>query len=233
MIPIVGHRARACSPSTASRRGSRKTPWVFTDELEWTQISRAIEETGHSARRGDPIFFKSLYAYLLAPFWAIHSTETAYAAIKYMNVVVMTLAAMPTYLLARMMLSKRASVDRARVLAVCIPGMSYVTTIVPEILGYPWYAFCSWLIVRALVTRRPLDFLWVAVVSIVAVLIRCAAVRHRAGVVLRSRSGSSGWSGERGQAFRRPALDRRAASARSSCSIGALILFNRIFLQHI
>ena len=128
----------------------RKTPWVFTDELEWSQISRAIEETGHSARRGDPIFFKTLYAYLLAPFWAIDSTETAYAAIKYMNTVVMTAAAVPTYLLARMMLSKRASLIVA-LLAICIPGMSYVTTIVPEILGYPWYALCSWLIVRALV----------------------------------------------------------------------------------
>ena len=51
-----------------------KTPWVFTDELEWTQISRAIAETGHAARRGEPIFFKSLYAYLIAPFWAIDST---------------------------------------------------------------------------------------------------------------------------------------------------------------
>ena len=40
----------------------RKTPWVFTDELEWTQISRAIAETGHAARRGEPIFFKTLYA---------------------------------------------------------------------------------------------------------------------------------------------------------------------------
>ena len=27
---------------------TRKTLWVFTDELEWTQISRAIEETGHA-----------------------------------------------------------------------------------------------------------------------------------------------------------------------------------------
>ena len=46
---------------------TRKTPWIFTDELEWTQISRSIASTGHAARRGDPIYFKSLYAYLIAP----------------------------------------------------------------------------------------------------------------------------------------------------------------------
>ena len=52
---------------------SRKTPWVFTDELEWTQISRSIAATGHAARRGEPIYFKSIYAYAIAPFWWIHS----------------------------------------------------------------------------------------------------------------------------------------------------------------
>src|SRR4029077_20913218 len=28
------------------------TPWLFTDELEMTQLSRAIAGTGHPARRG-------------------------------------------------------------------------------------------------------------------------------------------------------------------------------------
>src|SRR4051794_24436921 len=169
-IPIVGI-ALAVLTFYGIEAWLRKTPWVFTDEVEWTQISRAIEETGHSARRGDPIFFKTLYVYLLAPFWAIHSTETAYAAIKYMNTVVMTLAAVPTYLLARMLLPKRTSLVVA-LLAVCIPGMAYVTTIVPEVLGYPWYALCSWLIVRALVRRGRLDYLWVGLACAVAVLIR-------------------------------------------------------------
>src|SRR6476646_5336093 len=81
---------------------SRKTPWVFSDELEWTQLSRSIADTGEAARRGDPIYFKSLYSYVIAPFWWIHSTAAAYSAIKYANAVIMTLAAIPTYLLARM-----------------------------------------------------------------------------------------------------------------------------------
>src|SRR4051812_34923368 len=74
----------------------RKTPWVFPDELEWTQLSRAVSSTGHAARREDPIWFKSLYVYLIAPAWWIHSTAAAYAAIKYLNAVVMCLAAVPT-----------------------------------------------------------------------------------------------------------------------------------------
>src|SRR5205814_10114924 len=126
---------------------TRKTPWVFTDELEWSQISRAIATTGHAARRGQPIFFKSLYAWVIAPCWWIHSTATAYAAIKYVNAIVMTLAAVPTYLLARMFVSRRLAAGVA-ILSVLIPGMSYAASIVPEVLAYPWYAVCSWVIVR-------------------------------------------------------------------------------------
>ena len=81
------------------------------------------------------------------------------------NVVVMTLAAVPTYLLARMLLPKRTSLV-VSLLAICIPGMAYITSLVPEVLAYPWYALCSWLVVRALTTRRPLDYTWVGLASL-------------------------------------------------------------------
>ena len=128
----------------------RKTPWVFTDELEWTQISRAIASSGHAARRGQPVFFKSLYAYLIAPAWWVHSTATAYALIKGLNSVVMCLTAVPTYLLARMLLPRRAAVAVAA-LTIAIPAMSYAASIIPEPLAYPWFALAAWLAVRALV----------------------------------------------------------------------------------
>ena len=76
----------------------RRSPTVFSDELEWAQISRAIAATGHAARRGEPIHFKSLYAFLIAPCWWIASTSAAYTAIKYLNTVVMALAAVPAWL---------------------------------------------------------------------------------------------------------------------------------------
>ena len=77
------------------------SPWLFTDELELSQISRAIEATGHGARRGDPYFWQTLYTWLIAPAWAITSTTLAYAVVKYIGVVTMTLALFPTYFLAR------------------------------------------------------------------------------------------------------------------------------------
>jgi len=144
---------------------SRKTPWVFTDELEWTQISRSIAATGHAARRGEPLYFKSLYAYVIAPFWWLHGTSTPYAAIKYANAVLMSLAAIPTYLLARMLVSRRTAVLVA-LAAVVVPGMAYVTSIVPDVIAYPYFALCSWLVVRALTTRRRLDVVLAAVLTL-------------------------------------------------------------------
>ena len=64
---------------------SRKTPTIFSDELEWAQLSRAIAETGHARGAGEPRPFKSLYAYLIAPAWWSSSIGTGYALIKYLD----------------------------------------------------------------------------------------------------------------------------------------------------
>jgi hypothetical protein len=208
---------------------TRKTPWVFTDELEWTQISRAINETGHAARRGQPIYFKSLYAFLIAPFWWIHSTESAYAAIKYANAIVMPLAAVPTYLLARMLVARRIAIVVA-VLAVAIPGMSYATSLVPEVLAYPWYALSSWLIVRALTTRRRLDWAVAIGVSIVAGLIRWPQFATVPSSFALAAMGL--WlTGPSGRAFRR-GWTRSDTFAALVLLAGLLIFFNRVVLQH-
>ena len=45
-FPFAVALARAARAALLARRRSRKTPTVFTDELEWTQISRAIAATG-------------------------------------------------------------------------------------------------------------------------------------------------------------------------------------------
>ena len=209
---------------------SRKTPWLFTDELEWSQISRAIEATGHGARRGQPIYFKSLFAVVISPFWAIKSTATAYAAIKYMDAVLMPLAAVPTYFLARMLVTKRAAFAVA-VLAICIPAMSYASFLEPEVLAYPFYALASWLIVRSLTTGRRRDRVLALLAAFVACLVRwpqfstvaCSFGIAAAGLWM---------TGPRGQAFRRNWSKSDTLGA-IVLLVGALFFFNRVFLQHV
>ena len=128
---------------------ARKTPTIFSDELEWTQISRAIAATGHAARRGQPISFKSLYAFLIAPAWWIHSTQTAYTVAKYIGTVVMCLAAIPTYFTARLMVSQRAAAVAAFG-SICTSALFYGGYLLPETLAYPMFALCAFASIRAL-----------------------------------------------------------------------------------
>lgn len=127
----------------------RKTPTIFTDELEWSQISRAIAATGHPLRRGEPIPFKTLYVFAIAPFWWLHSTAAAYGAIKYFNTVLMALAAVPTFLIARTLVSARVALITA-IASLCTTAMFYAGFVMPEVMAYPVFMLCGWLSIRAL-----------------------------------------------------------------------------------
>jgi hypothetical protein len=155
----------------------RKTPTIFTDELEWTQISRAIADHGHPARRGAPIFFKSLYVYLLAPVWWIRDTATAYDAALYLNATVMSLAAIPAYLLARRYVSKGASLAVAAA-TISIPSMAYGGYLIPEVPAYPWSVLCAYLVVQSLSGRGAR---WTA--AAVAACLIAPFVRFQLGVL--------------------------------------------------
>ncbi len=229
LTPVVGV-ALVVVTFYAVEAWARKTPWVFTDELEWTQISRSLADTGHAARRTEPIYFKSAYPYLIAPFWWIHSTAGAYAAIKYLNVVVMTSAAIPSYLLARLLVSRRSALVVA-LLSVAIPGMFYASSLIPEVLAYPWYALCSWLIVRALTTRRRLDVAIALVASLAALAVRSPQLFTVP--ISFFLAGAGLWlTGPRGRALRKD-WTRGDTVGAVVLGAGVLILFNRIFLQHI
>ena len=150
---------------------NHSSPWFFTDELELTQISRAIEATGHGARRGEPYFWQSLYTWLIAPAWAIHSTTLAYAVVKYIGVVAMTLAAVPTYLLARTIVSPRAALFAAAGTA-AVPALAYAPMVLEEPISYPYAALAFFLMAMAMARRSRWWILSAVVVSVVGGLVK-------------------------------------------------------------
>ena len=131
----------------------RVTPWLFGDELEHTQISRAIAATGHPARRGTPIAAHSIYDYMLAPIWLIQHVPTAYAGVKYVDVLAMTAVVFPTYFLARLVCGRHASLFAA-IGAGVIPAVAYTGYIVEENIAYPYAALCFFVIAKALMEFR-------------------------------------------------------------------------------
>src|SRR6185437_11701018 len=111
------------------------------------------------------------------------------------------------------------------------PAMSYASFIEPEVLAYPFYALASWLIVRALTTNTRRDRALAIVASLVACLVRwpqfatvgCSFVIAAAALWI---------TGPRGKAFRRN-WSRSDTLGAIVLLIGALFLFNRVFLQHV
>jgi hypothetical protein len=126
----------------------RETPTIFSDELETTQISRAIAETGQPGRRGDPYGFTSLVPWLTAPFWWLDSVASAYETIKSVQAFVMAAAIFPAYLLARLVVSPPWAFFAA-VATIAAPALSYAPILVEEPWAYPAATLALWLTVRA------------------------------------------------------------------------------------
>jgi hypothetical protein len=125
----------------------REVPSIFTDELEMTQISRSIADTGLPGRRGESHGFTTLVPWLTAPGWWIGDTETAYATVKYLQTLVMATALLPAYLLARMVVSHPWAMFAA-VATIAAPALSYAPMLVEEPFAYPAATLALWLLVR-------------------------------------------------------------------------------------
>jgi hypothetical protein len=160
----------------------RVTPWLFTDELETTQISRSIAATGHAARRGAPYHLHSLYPVLLAPVWLIDDVATAYSGVKYLDVFVMTSVIFPTYFLARLVV-RRGWALFAAAGAAAIPSLAYSSWIVEETWAYPYAALCFFLIAKALIERRRVWIAAAIVAALVAPFVRGELIMIPAAVV--------------------------------------------------
>jgi hypothetical protein len=132
----------------AWQASNRLSPTIFSDEIEFTQISRAIAEHGVPSRHGQPSGFETLYTYLVAPVWWIEDAKQAWEAAKLIGVIVMTAAIFPAYALARLVVS-RAWAVAAAVVAVAAPPLAYAPYLLDEPLAYPVSTATLWAIATA------------------------------------------------------------------------------------
>jgi Dolichyl-phosphate-mannose-protein mannosyltransferase len=151
-------------------------PFVFVDELIYSELARSLADSGSFAVRGVPTSgYSTLYPALLAPAYMIFdSLPTAYGAAKATNAVAMSLAAVPAWLLARRVVDRWLAL-LAALLAVAVPSMAYTATLVTENLFYPLAVAFAWTLV--LVLERPS---WLRVGLLALALGACLATRSQA-----------------------------------------------------
>jgi hypothetical protein len=206
----------------------RTTPWLFTDELEMTQISRAIAATGHAARRGEPYKFRSLYTYMIAPLWWIDDVAKAFSAIKYVDVLVMTSVIFPTYFLARLFL-RRGWALFAAAGAAAFPSLAYSSWIVEETLAYPYAALCFFLIVKAFIERSRGWIGGAVAASLVAPFVRGELIVIP--IVLAIATLFAAWSSDRGK-LRRASWSWDDYLAVFALALGAIFAISALASHH-
>jgi hypothetical protein len=129
-------------------------PFIMVDEVIWAELARGIADAGEPLLRGQPDpGYSVVYPLVLSPVYALFdSLPDAYEAVKIVNAVLMSLAALPAYFLARRVLGAGMSV-LAALLAVAVPSLAYTGTVMTENVFYP--LFLVVVLVLMLVLERP------------------------------------------------------------------------------
>jgi Dolichyl-phosphate-mannose-protein mannosyltransferase len=139
-------------------------PWIFHDEVAYSDLARSLGRTGALAIRdvAGRVGFGPVYPALIAPAYALFDhVPTAYEAARAINAVLMSLVAIPTYALARRLVRPALALIAA-VLSVALPSMTYTTAIMTENAFYPLFmlvALAMYLAIeRPTVSRQLLVF---------------------------------------------------------------------------
>jgi hypothetical protein len=130
-------------------------PWIFHDEVAYSDLGRSLGRTGSFAIRDVPGSngFGIVYPALIAPAYALFGhVPTGYHVARAINAVVMSLAAVPTYLLARRLVQPPLAF-LAAALAIALPAMAYTTSMMTENAFYP--AFTLVVLAMYLALERP------------------------------------------------------------------------------
>ena len=155
-------------------------PFIMVDELIYSELGRSLADSGDLLVRDVPSSgYGFVYPALISPAYAAFERLTdAYAAVKTLNALVMSLAAVPAYLLARRVVGRGLSL-LAAVLAVSLPSLVYTGSVMTENAFYPVFLVCALLL--TFVLERPTSGRQVVLLIAVGV---AAATRVQAVVLV-------------------------------------------------
>lgn len=145
-------------------------PWIAPDELVYLLLGRGLWHDGSLDILGGPTPYYSLLTPLLA--------GLPYDPLRVVQALIMSLAAVPTFLWARSLVPARSAL-LAAALAVAVPGLVYSGLVMTEVLFYPLLVLAAWTAAEALVRRT-----WQAQVLAVAAFLAVAGTRLQAIVLL-------------------------------------------------
>jgi len=128
-------------------------PWIMVDELIYSELAKGLADgDGFSIRGVATNAYGFVYPVLIAPAYLADSLPRAYELVKAINALLMSLAALPAYFLARRVLPRGLSL-LAALLAVALPSLLYAGEMMTENVFYPLFLCVALLLVVTL--ERP------------------------------------------------------------------------------
>lgn len=177
-----------------------EVPWIYADEFIYSELARSVAEGGRTSVRDVPVYLSAVVPVLDAPGYLLGGTAAAYDWIRVVNALVMSLAALPAYGLARLALSRGPSLAFAA-LVLAWPAFAYTGVVMTEPAFFPAVLLATWALARALVRPTWPRQALVALTVLLAVGVRLQAVALIPAVVLAGlavaalgREGGTGWS---------------------------------------
>jgi len=153
------------------------SPFILTDELTYSQLARSFADSGRFLVNGQATSgYGVVYPILISPAYAAYDALTdAYGAVKTINALAMSLAAVPAYFLARRVVSQWLAL-LAAVLAVALPSMAYTGSVMTENAFYPLFLGFALLLASALERPTPMRQLGLLVLAGLAYETRAQAL---------------------------------------------------------
>jgi hypothetical protein len=145
------------------------TPWIAPDEMVYALLGRSLWAHGSLSILGGPTpFYSFVYPAFVGVPLSIGSMQAGYTALKAVQALTMSLAAVPVYLWGRSLMRPWWAVVAAG-LTLAIPGLAYSGLVMSEVVFYPLLVVAAWAAARALAEptpRRQAVFIAVALVLV-------------------------------------------------------------------
>lgn len=129
----------------------RATPRYFPDEFLYSQLARSLAEDGRPRVLGQPVGLPALLEPLLSAWtWLPGDPELAFRLTQAQHALVVSLASVPVYALARQVGAGARLALAAAALAVASPGFLYAGYLTADAIGYTACLGAVWAGVRML-----------------------------------------------------------------------------------
>ena len=154
-------------------------PWILPDETIYAELGKSLYETGRLDILGEPTRFYGLVTPAVAGLpLSAGDLEDGYRALKMIQALVVSLAAVPVFLWARTVASTGWALAAAA-LTLTIPDLAYSGLIMTEVAFYPIVVLAAWGMAEALVRPSP-----AVQAAVVGTILLAAATRLQAVVLV-------------------------------------------------